>query len=62
VSEIGRLAGQRVRKRRAETLVQMAAASGKVLGSADKAEQDSRDEAFRNIKNGGPNPDKWADR
>ncbi|KAJ7832752.1 salicylate hydroxylase [Mycena olivaceomarginata] len=52
---------QRLRKTRAESLVAEAAASGRVLLSADRATQAARDAAFRHVKEGGPNPDKWVD-
>jgi salicylate hydroxylase len=52
---------QRLRKARAESLVAEAAASGRALLSADRATQAARDAAFRRVKEGGPNPDKWVD-
>ncbi|KAJ7147733.1 salicylate hydroxylase [Mycena crocata] len=53
---------QRLRKTRNEFLVEQAAASGRDLHLSDPAAQATRDEAFRRVKHGGPNPDKWLDR
>ena len=53
-----------VRKERAETLVELAAASGKALhlGDDNVEAKKTRDAAFAALKNGkGPVPDKWAD-
>ena len=43
-------------------LVEQAAASGKALHLTDPAAQAARDEAFRHVKHGGPNPDQSVDR
>ncbi|KAJ7114023.1 hypothetical protein C8R44DRAFT_796123 [Mycena epipterygia] len=53
---------ERLRKARTEFLVDQAAASGRDLHLTDPDAQAARDEAFRQVKNGGPNPDKWVDR
>ncbi|KAJ7230358.1 hypothetical protein GGX14DRAFT_582956 [Mycena pura] len=53
---------QRLRKSRAEFLVEQAAAAGRALHLADPAAMAERDEAFRQVAHGGPNPDKWIDR
>ncbi|KAJ7483452.1 salicylate hydroxylase [Mycena latifolia] len=53
---------ERLRKARTEYLVEQAAASGRDLPLTDPAAQAARDEAFRQVKHGGPNPDKWVDR
>ncbi|KZP19618.1 FAD/NAD(P)-binding domain-containing protein [Athelia psychrophila] len=53
---------ERLRKQRAEYLVEQAAASGRTLQLTDPTAQAQRDEAFRQVKNGGPNPDKAVDR
>ncbi|KAF7345531.1 FAD-binding-3 domain-containing protein [Mycena venus] len=53
---------EHLRKARAEFLVEQAAASGRDLHLTDPAAQAARDEAFRQVKHGGPNPDKWLDR
>ncbi|KAJ6471876.1 salicylate hydroxylase [Mycena sanguinolenta] len=53
---------ERLRKTRTEFLVSQAAASGQELHLADPAAQALRDEAFRQVAHGGPNPDKWLDR
>ncbi|KAJ7173363.1 salicylate hydroxylase [Mycena filopes] len=52
---------ERLRKARTEFLVEQAAASGQDLHLADPAAQAVRDEAFRQVKHGGANPDKWLD-
>jgi salicylate hydroxylase len=53
---------ERVRKGRAETLIAMAAASGRAMHLGDGAAQEERDKQFASLKNGkGPVPDKWAD-
>lgn len=53
---------EEVRKERAETLVDMAAASGRALHLGDGAAKEERDRAFAAAKKGGgPVPDKWAD-
>ncbi|KAJ7330545.1 hypothetical protein DFH08DRAFT_708791 [Mycena albidolilacea] len=61
--DLGRslLVYERLRKARAESLVAEAATSGRTLLSADRATQAARDAAFRRVKEGGPNPDKWVD-
>ncbi|KAJ6580761.1 hypothetical protein B0H19DRAFT_1207036 [Mycena capillaripes] len=53
---------ERLRKVRTEFLVEQAAASGRDLHLTDPEAQAARDEAFRQVKHGGPNPDKWLDR
>ncbi|KAJ7065478.1 hypothetical protein C8F01DRAFT_747108 [Mycena amicta] len=53
---------ERLRKSRTEFLVAQAAAAGSALHLADPEAQAVRDEAFRQVANGGPNPDKWLDR
>ncbi|KAJ7653939.1 salicylate hydroxylase [Mycena polygramma] len=58
----GLLVYERLRKARAEHLVEEAAASGRALHLADPEEQAARDEAFRKVKDGGPNPDRAVDR
>ena len=53
-----------VRKDRAETLVEMAAASGRAMHLGEGKEKEERDSQFAQIKaNGGKGsvPDKWAD-
>lgn len=51
-----------VRKQRAETLVGLAAASGKAMHLDEGEAQKERDRQFAALKNGtGPVPDKWAD-
>ena len=53
---------EKVRKERAETLVDLAAASGKELHLANGQAKEDRDRAFAALKAGsGPVPDKWAD-
>ncbi|KAJ7691970.1 hypothetical protein B0H17DRAFT_1062297 [Mycena rosella] len=58
----GLLVYERLRKARAEYLVEEAAASGRALLLTDPAAQAARDEAFRQVTHGGTNPDKWVDR
>ena len=53
---------QRLRKARTSHLVAEAAASGRAMHLADPALQAQRDAAFRDVKNGGPNPDRAVDR
>ncbi|KAJ6504489.1 salicylate hydroxylase [Mycena vulgaris] len=53
---------ERLRKTRTEHLVEQAAASGRDLHLADPVAQAARDEAFRRVKHGGVNPDRWVDR
>ncbi|KAJ7780061.1 2-polyprenyl-6-methoxyphenol hydroxylase [Mycena maculata] len=53
---------ERLRKARTEHLVEQAAASGRELHLTDPAAQAARDEAFRQVKHGGANPDRWVDR
>ncbi|KAK6988857.1 FAD/NAD(P)-binding domain-containing protein [Favolaschia claudopus] len=53
---------EHLRKQRAEFLVDQAAASGRDLHLTDPEAQAARDEGFRQVKNGGANPDKWLDR
>ncbi|KAJ5115095.1 hypothetical protein NUU61_000854 [Penicillium alfredii] len=53
---------EKVRKNRAETLVEMAAASGRTLHLGDGAAKAERDRQFAALREGkGPVPDKWAD-
>ncbi|KAJ5475478.1 hypothetical protein N7539_007765 [Penicillium diatomitis] len=53
---------EKVRKSRAETLVEMAAASGRALHLGDGAAKEERDRQFAALRQGkGPVPDKWAD-
>jgi salicylate hydroxylase len=53
---------EKVRKERAETLVDLAAASGKAMHLGDGQAKEERDKAFAALKSGkGPVPDKWAD-
>lgn len=53
---------EKVRKDRAETLVEMAAASGRALHLGDGAAKEERDRQFKALKEkGGTVPDKWAD-
>ncbi|KAJ5885175.1 Monooxygenase FAD-binding [Penicillium taxi] len=53
---------EKVRKSRAETLVDMASASGRALHLGDGAAKEERDRQFAALKAGkGPVPDKWAD-
>ena len=53
---------ERVRKERAETLVDLAAASGRALHLGEGAAKEERDKQFAALKEGkGPVPDKWAD-
>ncbi|KAJ7754342.1 hypothetical protein DFH07DRAFT_1029305 [Mycena maculata] len=58
----GLLVYERLRKARTEHLVEEAAASGRALHLTDPAAQAARDEAFRQVKHGGPNPDRAVDR
>jgi salicylate hydroxylase len=53
---------EKVRKQRAETLVEMAAASGRAMHLGEGKAKEERDRQFAALKNGtGPVPDKWAD-
>lgn len=54
---------QELRKERAETLVEMAAASGRALHLGEGAAKEERDKQFAALKEkkGGAVPDKWAD-
>ncbi|CAL5866306.1 uncharacterized protein PFLUO_LOCUS513 [Penicillium psychrofluorescens] len=53
---------EKVRKGRAEALVEMAAASGRALHLGDGAAKEERDRQFAALRQGkGPVPDKWAD-
>lgn len=53
---------EKVRKDRAENLVEMAAASGRALHLGDGAAKEERDRQFKELKEkGGKVPDKWAD-
>ena len=53
---------EKVRKERAETLVELAAASGRGLHLGEGAAKEERDKQFAALKAGkGPVPDKWAD-
>lgn len=54
---------ERLRKPRAERLVEMAAENGRVLHMAAGKEREERDRAFREAREGGGGvPDKWVDR
>ncbi|KAJ6580757.1 hypothetical protein B0H19DRAFT_484305 [Mycena capillaripes] len=57
----GLLVYERLRKARAERLVDEAATSGHALLLADPDAQAARDAAFQRVKEGGPNPDRWVD-
>jgi len=56
---------EKVRKERAETLVEMAAQSGRILHLGEGAAKEERDKMFEALKEagreGGRVPDKWAD-
>ncbi len=53
---------EKVRKERAETLVELAAASGRSMHLGDGAAKEERDKQFAALRAGkGPVPDKWAD-
>lgn len=53
---------ERVRKSRAEALVEMATASGRALHLGEGAAKEERDKQFAALRAGkGPVPDKWAD-
>ncbi|CAI7600538.1 unnamed protein product [Penicillium crustosum] len=53
---------EKVRKSRAEALVDMASASGRALHLGDGAAKEERDRQFAALRAGkGPVPDKWAD-
>lgn len=53
---------EKVRKDRAETLVEMAAASGRAMHLGEGEAKKERDRQFAALKSGkGPVPDKWAD-
>ncbi|KAK0638077.1 FAD-dependent monooxygenase OpS4 [Lasiodiplodia hormozganensis] len=54
---------QKLRKERAETLVELAAASGRALHLGEGAAKEERDKQFAALKEkkGGAVPDKWAD-
>ncbi|KAJ6462393.1 hypothetical protein C8R47DRAFT_1058170 [Mycena vitilis] len=52
---------ERLRKPRADFLVDEAAASGRALLLTDPDAQAARDAAFQRVKHGGPNPDRWVD-
>ncbi|KAJ5594252.1 Monooxygenase FAD-binding [Penicillium hispanicum] len=53
---------EKVRKGRAEALVEMAAASGRALHLGEGAAKEERDRQFAALREGkGPVPDKWAD-
>ena len=53
---------EKVRKERAETLVELAAANGRALHLGEGAAKAERDKQFAALKEGkGPVPDKWAD-
>ena len=53
---------QEVRKERADTLVQLAAQSGRALHLGEGAAKAERDAAFAAAAKTGKSPDKWADR
>lgn len=53
---------EKVRKRRAEELVELAAASGRAMHLGEGEAKEERDRQFAAVKSGkGPIPDKWAD-
>ncbi|KAF2839104.1 FAD/NAD(P)-binding domain-containing protein [Patellaria atrata CBS 101060] len=53
---------EKVRKERAETLVETAAAAGRAMHLGEGKEKEERDRQFKALKDGkGPVPDKWAD-
>lgn len=52
---------EKVRRERAYTLVELAAASGRALHLGDGADKEERDNAFRSSEKGNKMPDKWAD-
>ncbi|KXL42578.1 hypothetical protein M433DRAFT_70407 [Acidomyces richmondensis BFW] len=54
---------EKVRRDRAYTLVELAAASGRAMHLGEGAAKEERDRQFAALKNGGkgPVPDKWAD-
>jgi len=53
---------EKIRKSRAEALVNMASASGRALHLGDGAAKEERDRQFAALRDGkGPVPDKWAD-
>jgi salicylate hydroxylase len=53
---------EKVRKERAETLVELAAANGREMHLGEGAAKEERDRRFAALKEGkGPVPDKWAD-
>lgn len=53
---------EKIRKERAETLIELAAASGRTLHLGEGAAKEERDKQFAALKKGkGPVPDKWAD-
>lgn len=52
---------EKVRKDRAETLVELAAASGRALHLGEGKAKEERDKAFQEAAKGGKVPDKWAD-
>jgi salicylate hydroxylase len=53
---------EKLRKERAETLVELAAASGRAMHLGEGQAKKERDRAFAALKSGkGPVPDKWAD-
>jgi salicylate hydroxylase len=53
---------EQVRKARAETLTDLAAASGRTMHLGEGRAKEERDRAFAALKSGkGPVPDKWAD-
>ena len=54
---------EQLRKERAETLVELAAASGRAMHLGDGEAKKQRDEQFKALKEGkgGPVPDRWAD-
>lgn len=54
---------EQIRKERAETLVELAAASGRAMHLGEGEAKKQRDEQFKALKEGkgGPVPDRWAD-
>lgn len=53
---------QRLRKERTKYLAEQATESGRTLHLTDPEAQAIRNEAFRQVKNGGPNPEKSTDK
>ena len=53
---------EKIRKERAELLVDLAAQSGRALHLGEGKAKEERDAAFAAVKEGGKVPDKWADK